>query len=263
HLSIGGNLHKTVTIAAPVRNREWILPEYLKAIEKIEYPKHLIELKFVLNDSTDNTATILENFRLKMRGKYRKISIEIYNRDVPEDRRELNVRNNYIYDHLSKLKNFIITRTKTDYLLFIDTDILVPPDIINNLLNHQVDIVSALIWNGYLTNPDKPYLYPNVMKMDNGSYHHIVNHAIKNAPTGNQSSLLSVDLTGAVVLISRAAYRAIRYGFHPQGEDAHLCKMAQEKGFELFCDVGLFCHHIMNEKLLGEFLNEKENNCLC
>ena len=66
--------------------------------------------------------------------------------------KELNVRNNYIYDHLSKLKNFIISRTKTDYLLFLDADILVPTDIINNLLKHQKDIVSGLIWNGYLTN---------------------------------------------------------------------------------------------------------------
>ncbi|MGM1044883.1 MAG: hypothetical protein ACQEXX_01915 [Bacillota bacterium] len=253
---------KTITIAAAVRNREWILPNYLDSISSIDYPKELIEIRFVVNDSTDKTYEILSNFKMKMQQSYKKIFIDIYNRDVPIDQRELSVRNNFIYDHLSKLKNFIISRTKTDYLLFVDTDILVSPDIINNLLKHNKDIVSGLIWNGYLTNPIKPYLYPNVMRLNNGIYQHILNRAIRDANTSPSPSLLKVDLTGAVILISRKAYKSVKYGFHPQGEDAYFCKMAQDKGFELFCDIGMFCHHIMNENLLREYLNEKESNTL-
>lgn len=264
HLYLGGILLKTITIAAPVRDRDWILQHYLDAIVNIDYPKDLIDLRFVVNDSSDRTLEILTNFKSLMNNYYRSIHIDIYNRNVPIDQRELNVRNNYIYDHLSKLKNFIISRTKTDYLLFLDADILVPTDIINNLLKHQKDIVSGLIWNGYLTNPDKPYLYPNVMRLQNGIYRHILNRSIRDVSCRSSTPLplMKVDLTGAVILISRKAYKSVKYGFHPQGEDAYFCKMAQEKGFELFCDVGLFCHHIMNENLLREYLNEKESNTL-
>lgn len=263
---LGGVLiSKTITIAAPVRNRDWILQYYLDSLFRIDYPKELIELRFVINDSNDLTYDILSKFKSNMNDLYKKIHIDIYNRDVPIDERELSVRNNFIYEHLSKLKNFIISRTKTDYLFFLDTDILVPPDIINNLLKHNKDIVSGLIWNGYLANPKKPYLYPNIMRLEDGVYRHISNRAVRVADTIKSSpscSLMKVDLTGAVVLISREVYKLIKYGFHPQGEDAYFCGMAQEKGFELFCDVGLFCHHIMNKKLLREYLNEKESNTL-
>ncbi|MFF2834283.1 hypothetical protein ACFVSK_21165, partial [Cellulosimicrobium cellulans] len=229
HFYLGGILKlNTITIAAPVRDRDWILQHYLDAIVNVDYPKNLIDLRFVVNDSTDRTLEILTDFKSLMNKYYRGIYIDIYNRNVPVDQRELNVRNNYIYDHLSKLKNFIISRTKTDYLLFLDADILVPTDIINNLLKHQKDIVSGLIWNGHLTNPDQPYLYPNLMRLQNGIYRHILNRSIRNAsykPT-TPPPLLKVDLTGAVILIRRKAYKSVKYGFHPQGEDAYFCNIA-------------------------------------
>ncbi|MBX4152262.1 glycosyltransferase [Paenibacillus lautus] len=252
----------TITIAAPIRDREWILPYYLKHIENIDYPKDKIELLFVVNDSTDNSFDILHDYQTNHKNLYKRIRIETYNRKVPIDNRVSITRKNHIYDHLSKLKNYIMSQVKTDYLLFVDSDILVSPDIINNLLKHQKDIVSGLIWNGYLMTPEKPYLYPNVMKLkDQNSYIHIVNHRIKN--TESTSYLTKVDLTGAVILLSKKVYKSIKYGFHPQGEDAYFCKIAQDKGFEIFCDLGIFCHHIMDEKLLREFINEEKNNCLC
>lgn len=261
-----GVVLNTITIAAPIRNREWILPLYLDRLINLDYPKKLIELFFVINDSTDSTQDILLAFQKKYAHLFRKIRFEIYNRNVPMDNREQKVRTNYTYHHLSKLKNFIMSRVKTDYLLFVDTDILIPSDIINNLLKHNKDIVSGLIWNGYLLSPNKPYLYPNIMKSDGRAYHHIVNHIVKNADAdifSSASALMKVDLTGAVILLSRKVYKSIKYGFHPQGEDAYFCKMAQDKGFEIFCDLGIFCRHIMSEKLLREFIDETKNNRLC
>lgn len=250
----------TVTIAAPIRNRAWILPLYLKHIKNIEYPKNKIELLFVVNDSQDESLNLLTEFKENHR-EYKSIRIEKYNRNAPEDKRDLNTRNNYIYTHLSKLRNYIMSKTKTDYLLSIDTDILVQPDIINNLLKSDKDIISGLIWNGYITCVDKPYLYPNIMKIaEQGMYRHIVNNYVKNAPSLLSPTLMEVDLTGAVILLSRKVYKSIKYGFHPQGEDAYFCKMAQDKGFELFCDLSVFSHHIMSPEYLEEYLREKNND---
>ncbi|MGV6936015.1 glycosyltransferase [Paenibacillus sp. CMM36] len=253
----------TVTIAAPIRNRAWILPSYLRRIIDINYPKTKIELLFVINDSEDISLDILNSFKKENKHAFKSIRIDVYNRKAPVDKRDLNIRNNFIYDHLSKLRNYIMSKIKTDYLMFIDTDILVQPDIINNLLKHKQDIVSSLIWNGYITRPDKPYLYPNIMKKNNhGYFEHIVNNQVKNAPSLPSSSLIEVDLTGAVILLSRKVYKSAKYGFHPQGEDAYFCKMAQDKGFELFCDLSVFSNHIMSPEYLREFLNETKNNTL-
>jgi hypothetical protein len=38
--------------------------------------------------------------------------------------------------------------------------------------------------------------------------------------------------------------------------------MAQDKGFELFCDLHVYCQHIMSEQQLREFLNETKNNTI-
>lgn len=252
----------TITIAAPIRDREWILPYYLKHLENIDYPKDRIELLFVINDNSDNSYQLLNDYKNRHIDSYKRIRLETYNRNVPGDNRETVARKKYIYDHLSKLKNYIMSKVKTDFLLFIDSDILVPSDIITNLLKHRKDIVSGLIWNGYLVSPEKPYLYPNVMKsIGKNLYSHIVNYRVKNIEPS--SCLTRVDLTGAVMLLSKAVYKSIRFGYHPQGEDAHFCNMAQNKGFEIFCDLGVFCHHVMNEKLLREYLDETKNNCLC
>ncbi|MHB0943253.1 glycosyltransferase family protein [Paenibacillus sp. ALE1] len=247
---------ETITIASPIRNRAWILPLYLEHIKNIEYPKNKIELLFVVNDSQDESLNILVEFK-KLHHEYKKIQIEKYNRNVPEDKRDLSTRNNYVYTHLSILKNYVMTKARTDRLLFVDSDILVQPDIINNLLKSNKDIISGLIWNGYIANVDKPYLYPNIMKItEQGMYKHIVNSYVKKAPSLSSSFLIGVDLTGAVIMLSRKVYKSVKYGFHSQGEDAYFCKMAQDKGFELFCDLSVFSNHIMSPEYLEEYLEE-------
>ena len=249
----------TITIAAPIRNREWILHHYLKALEKIDYPKNKIELFFMLNDSNDSSVDILRQFRKESKNKYKRIRVETYNRNIPEDNRDFKIRNNYVYTHLSILKNYVMTKVRTDKLLFIDSDILVQPDIINKLLKSDKDIISGLIWNGYIVNPDKPYSFPNIMKLDiNDVYTHIVNNYVKRTKHLTQSHLMKVDLTGAVIMISKEVYKSVKYGFHPQGEDAYFCKMAQSKGFELFCDLSAFSHHIMNAEYLNNYLGENK-----
>lgn len=254
---------KTITIAAPVRNREWILPNYLLKIFEINYPKSLIDLHFVINDSSDKTFELLTEFKKDNKGLYNNIRIDVINNDTPADKREFSVRNQHIYKHLSNLKNYIMTKTRTDKLIFIDTDILVESDVITKLLKHGKKIISGLIYNGYLTDNVKPYLYPNIMQLDDrGQYRHITNYHVKTAPALLCSKLHRVDLTGAVILLDKSVYKSIKYGFHPQGEDAYFCKMAQDNGFELFCDLFAYSQHIMSPEQLREFINETKNDNL-
>ncbi|PYY28360.1 glycosyltransferase [Paenibacillus illinoisensis] len=252
---------KTITIAAPVRNREWILPQYLRSILKINYPKALIDLHFVVNDSSDKTFEMLTEFKKSRKSLYNNIRIDVINNNTPEDLREFSIRNKYIYKSLSGLKNYIMSKVRTDKLIFIDTDILVKPDVITKLLKHGKKIISGLIYNGYITNKDKPYLYPNIMKLDDkGQYRHITNYYVKSAPTLLCSQIQRVDLTGAIIMLDRSVYKSVKYGFHPQGEDAYFCKMAQDKGYEIYCDLFAYCQHIMSEQQLREFINETKDD---
>jgi GT2 family glycosyltransferase len=139
-------------------------------------------------------------------------------------------------------------KVKTEKLLFIDSDILVPDSVINNLLNTEKDIVSGLIYNGYIVDPERPYKYPNIMKLiDKNSYEHITNRSIIEAPYKEQQYLINVDLTGAIGMIDKKVYKKVKFGYHPQGEDAYFCAEAQSLGFEIWCDLGTFCTHVMEK----------------
>ena len=48
-----------VMIGCPVRNRAWILPDYLQHLRALKYPQEQIEYCFVINDSFDETRAIL------------------------------------------------------------------------------------------------------------------------------------------------------------------------------------------------------------
>jgi cellulose synthase/poly-beta-1,6-N-acetylglucosamine synthase-like glycosyltransferase len=237
----------TLTIAAPIRNRDFILNQYLEHILNIDYPKNKINLFFILNDSTDQSESILKQFKVHYHAQYNRITIETYNRNVPPDTRTTDIRNKHIYNHLSILKNYIMRKVKTEKLLFIDSDILVPNSVINNLLKSEKDIISGLIYNGYLVDPEYPYRYPNVMRLnERNTYEHITNRSIRNAAYNKHQNLIKVDLTGAVWMLDKAVYKKIKFGYHPQGEDAYFCAMAQHNGFELWCDTGTFCSHVMS-----------------
>lgn len=245
--------YPTVTIAAPIRNRAWILNQYLDYILKLDYPKSKINIHFVLNDSHDESRRILLNFKKNNKSEYNNINIDTLNRHVPEDARVSFVRNQYIYQHLSILRNHILSKVSTDYLFSVDSDILVSPDILKKLLSHKKDIVSGLIYNGYIAEPSRPYRYTNILKYDSGGIlRHIANYKTKNAVKFTQPELIEVDVTGAVYLMTNKVCKSVRYGYHRQGEDIHFCNMAKENGFKIYSDLSAYCIHMMRE---GQFNN--------
>lgn len=241
----------TVTIAAPVRNRAWILNQYLHHIVNIDYPKKLINIHFVLNDSTDKSRDILINFQQKYRLEYNNIYIDTINRFVPEDKRISSIRNQHTYHHLSILRNYILSKVKTDYLFSVDSDILVSPKSLLKLLFHNKDIISGLIYNGYIKDPVHPYRYTNIMKYESdGVLRHVSNFYTKTAPLLKESKVLEIDVTGAMCLIKREVCRLAKYGWHYQGEDVYFCDTAKKNGFKIHCDISVFAQHIMNSNQL-------------
>ena len=52
-----------VLIACPVKDRDWILPNYLQSVLELDYPKELIDIYWIVNNSSDNSLLMLESFR--------------------------------------------------------------------------------------------------------------------------------------------------------------------------------------------------------
>ena len=71
--------HKRILIACPVHNREWILPYYLKYLHALDYDKNLIDIYWIVNNTTDKSKKLLERFKEEHGGAYRSITIEVHN----------------------------------------------------------------------------------------------------------------------------------------------------------------------------------------
>lgn len=202
-----------VFIGAPVRNRGWVLPRHLDSVlAQTDIDK---EICYILNDSEDDTEDILRDYGATHGVRTVKYDLNATNGHV---------RGQYSYKGLANLRNRLLDeflKSDCDYLLSIDTDIIIPKGSIKQLIDNDKDICSMLLRNN-----------PHIMA------HNIMNNGVhlKKIPLG----VIPVDLTGAVYLIKREVVEAgCRYAFHRQGEDFPFCGTAKKKGFEIYCDTRL------------------------
>ena len=100
----------------PIYNRAWSLPAVLDAIRKLDYPKDKIRIIFVDNKSTDETLLILRDFKKQMESAYERVVIVLERCNIPEAR------------------NICVTKSVGEYILFIDSDIIAPPNAVRRLL---------------------------------------------------------------------------------------------------------------------------------
>ncbi|WP_287584909.1 glycosyltransferase family 2 protein [Candidatus Borrarchaeum sp.] len=97
-----------VTIAMPIKNREWCIDSVLDAIVKDEYPKKRIRFVFVDNMSSDNTYAMLLEFKNNFAHEYEDVIL------LKDD------------GNLPQLRNICIDKSsESDFLLFLDSDVIV------------------------------------------------------------------------------------------------------------------------------------------
>jgi cellulose synthase/poly-beta-1,6-N-acetylglucosamine synthase-like glycosyltransferase len=223
-----------ITIGCPCQNNERTMPSYLEAIRNLNFPKDEIQLAFLINNSTDDTYYILKTFREEYLGDYYKISIWDISgvNDGYIDNR--NAGRNYQY--FANIRNLWLKMADpcSEWILSIDSDIIVPSDIIHRLMLHDVDMVSALIlnnvtgWNNY-----------NIQRWNGNNY-----CAITDMDYEFQDGLIEVDITGACSLMKKSAIKNTKYRFHKQGEDHGFCIDLKKKGCRIYCDTTIRPEHL-------------------
>lgn len=218
-----------IVVGCPVHDRGWILERHLQSLMKMLVPED-VELNFlyVLDHCEDNSREILERYH---------VSYLTYQDQTPHYSRHRYDPSSY--GHMADVRNYLIDavlQTEADYFLSVDSDILVPQDALNTLLEDDKDIVSMILCNqpGNLPRPAH-----NVMREGpSGNMVHIFDYP--------KDQLFSCDLTGACYLIKRQVLDAgVRYAQNPQGEDIPFCRTAKRLGFEIWCDSRVKPIHVM------------------
>ncbi len=227
-----------VMIGCPVRNRAWVLPLYLQALQTLEYPETKIEFCFILNDCTDQTPLILERFAREHAGRVNLLTI---NFGLNKGYR----RGMYDFSRLAALRNHLLNaflQSNCERLFSLDSDILAPPETLARLIQDDCDIVSAPVCNGHEMG-DKS-LYNILIRDIRGELVHW-----RDFP---RDRVFPVDCTGAAYLIKRAVVEkyGVRYSSHQGAEDIGFCEAARQQGFGIYCDGRLECTHLMREGVI-------------
>ncbi len=255
--------NKTVLLAAPISSRDWVLPYYLDSIYSLDYPKHLLSIYWLLNNSIDQSKKLLQQFKSQHQNEYKQIIIEEKNNPkIPKDERVTQTRH-AVYPWLAHLRNMILQKTislNVDFLYSSDCDIILKADSLKRLLAHNTPIVSNLLYNGYLfSGIDTAWKFPNILKETSPrQYQHIANYRIKNPDKNPIGTLLQVEFTGASILISKEVCKVAKYDTNLQfGEDEVFSYSARQAGYKLYCDISSYQQHIMSPEILQLYLDGK------
>ncbi|KAF8545120.1 Anp1-domain-containing protein [Trichophaea hybrida] len=151
-----------ILMLTPLRDASDFLPKHFELIAQLSYPHDLIDLAFLVSDSTDTTYSSLaiEVDRIqnkpdpKLGGPFRSVSIVRKDFGVKESQ-DVKIRHSFEFQGprrmaMGKARNFLLTATlrpEHNWVLWRDVDIVEnPKSIIEDMIKHNKDILVPNIW---------------------------------------------------------------------------------------------------------------------
>jgi cellulose synthase/poly-beta-1,6-N-acetylglucosamine synthase-like glycosyltransferase len=187
-LRVGRNQEKhPVSIIVAARNEEKNLAECLEALEKQNYPSHLIQYLLVDDRSSDATGEMLNRFCERYKNA---IKIQLVD----------------IIENTSPKKNALargIEKAEGEILLFCDADCVPLPGWVTEMVRYFEPKVGLVAGFSPLKARKKGF-WPAIIELDS-----LVNGAVAAASFGNQ---IGITCTGRNLAYSKNVYQKI-YGF--------------------------------------------------
>jgi glycosyltransferase involved in cell wall biosynthesis len=211
----------------PIHNRERYLSRYLASLLQLDFELRVV---FLVNNSTDNTLKFLKYYKRLLNHVFGAFEVHEY-ADAPQ----INEKARDFSAYADIRNKWLELWDGEEYVFSVDSDIFVPPQTLQTLIGHKVDICSVLVENA----PPSYRIY-NIAN-------YIDDELVR--PLRLKEGLMPVDITGAAYLIHKSVIEAgVCYGFHQSGEDIYFCNLAFDKGFEIFCDTSVKTEHDMRER---------------
>ena len=240
-----------VFFGVPIRNRAWILPKYLDAFLHMDYPKELISVFFLVNDSQDATFKICELFKKRYNTLYRSIELLEFTYEAAIDRRSTGTE--ALYPHFARLKNVVrgaFINSRCDYWLQVDSDSPVEKNTLKQLLRHKVHYVAGTC------NVDRNLqgkTLSNVMRLQKGSISKYDRVTYAEMGKLKDGELLKVDWVGGIVLMSRTLAERCCYNVieKEHNDTLGLCRIAQRLGYSIYVDPSVYLKHYMHKGVLS------------
>ena len=129
-----------------------------------------------------------------------------------------------------------------DYIMWVDSDMILPKNTLVRLLSHDKDIVAGVY--SYKVLGNKEVVAKRFQDETREEYDNLTIKEIKES-----SGLIEVDGFGfGCVLTKVSVFKEIPYPWfiytHEMGEDIYFCRKAQNEGYKIWLDTDVICGHI-------------------
>ena len=227
-----------VLLAAPLRQDARIFREYQAALDRLILPEGVtLDRFYVVNDCAEIIPEI--------RGEHIVMDTGDVYRKVKDD----HIWTPANLDKMPALRNACIQRVLDggyDYLFSVDTDVILQPETLAQLLEADKDIVSEIFWtNGWC----------NAWMCDQAS---------GMPDTWKTPGLYRCGMTGACTLIKREVFeRGVNYSPIPNivkalwGEDRWFCIRAAVLGAEMWVDTHYPATHLFTEQAYNDYMRRR------
>lgn len=244
-----------ILVGSPVRQKPQILKEFLESLQRLKQEHYQLDFYFVDDNNLEESRELLKSFAKRERCRI--------DRGAPAASYVCNEKTHHWKDEqiwkVASYKNRMIDRARDlgyDYLFLIDSDIVLHPKTIDQLILDDKEIVSNIFWTKW--NPDTPplpqvWLYDTYSPFDGKPAKEETVQFIQQL---EKPGLYEVGGLGACTLINKTALnKPISFNQIKNvsfwGEDRHFCIRAASLGIPLFVDTHHPAFHIYRESELA------------
>ena len=258
-----------ILVGSPVRQKPAILKEFLSSLNHLKETGFTLDYCFVDDNVQSPSRDLLLEFAKEKGSRCTIVTAP----DTASSPRYLCTENTHHWEaasmwRVAAFKDRIIRKAQEeeyDYLFLIDSDLVLHPKTLEQLLGANKEVLSNIFWTRWQAEEREPL--PNVWLSD---FYAFFAAAPGEKPAPEEKNRLSsaflaelkkpgvyeVGGLGACTLISKAAlkkgvcFQKLRNLSIP-GEDSHFCIRATALGLSLFVDTHFPAYHIYRESELS------------
>ncbi|NGY89793.1 glycosyltransferase [Bacillus megaterium] len=251
---------KRILVASPIHQKPEILTLFLESLKHLQKEEMIVDFYFIDDNENVDSSRLLIQFQeciqsvIVEKSNYQ----DVYSRDG-----QTHHWNEHLVWKVAGFKNSIIQYAKEknyDYLILVDSDLLLFPETIVHLVQQDKDIISEVFWTRW--QPDSME-QPQVWVYDEYTQYH--KQQGENLSTEQikvryeefiakmrTPGVYEVGGLGACTLISQnALQKGVNFNKIPNltfwGEDRHFCIRAAAMGLSLHVDTHYPAYHIYRD----------------
>jgi glycosyltransferase involved in cell wall biosynthesis len=268
-------IKKRILLGSPIRQNPIILQEFCDSLDRLEKTSYTFDYCFIDDNNDVASSVVLRQFACQHLNQCIFLPTDF---ELGQSHYFVNEIQHIWTDDLvwkvAAFKNKIIELAKNqnyDYLFLIDSDLVLHPKTIEQLLSANKDIISNIFWTSWQPNTLE---MPQVWVQDQYNFFEIVNNTVPSQEDAFKKTLdffaklrkpgvHEVGGLGACTLISRnALMKGISFDKIKNvsfwGEDRHFCIRASALGISLFVDTHYPAYHIYRISALCGLENFKK-----